>query len=179
MRIAVVAACIGLAGASLAWGPGTAFAGGGEGKAGAAGDRLGERIEAAIKADGPFFTAAERAVIERKCGYAPGSFDGYEANIRDGGFVCRGGERVADAEMRALLADAEPRIEARLEKVMESAEVQGAIRAVAREAEREALAAIDQSRIAREAAREAEKAAREASRELERALRKADRDSRR
>ena len=134
----------------------------------AAGDRLGERIEAAIKADGPFFTAAERGVIERKCGYAAGSFDGYEANMQDGVFICRGGKRVNDPEMRALLAAAEPRIERRVEAVMASPEVEGAIRAVAAEAERAALAAIDHAGIARQAAREGEAAARRARLEARR-----------
>jgi hypothetical protein len=127
-----------------------------------AGERLGARIEGAIKAEGPFFTAEERAVIERKCGYPAGSFDGFEVNINNGVLVCRGGKRVDDAEMRALLAVAEPRIERRVSAVMESAEVQGAIRAVADEATREALAAIDHGRIAREAAAAAREAARDA-----------------
>lgn len=179
MRILVVAGCAVLVAASLASGSGTAFADGGKRGAEAAGDRLGERIETAIKADGPFFTAEERAVIERKCGYPAGSFDGFEVNIQNGVLTCRGGRRVDDAEMRALMAVAEPRIEARVESVMNSAEVKGAIRAVAREAEREALAAIDQAALARHASREAEKAAKEASRAVERAMREVERETRR
>jgi hypothetical protein len=128
----------------------------------AAGERLGARVGAAVKAEGPFFTAAERAVIERKCGYQAGSFDGMDANINNGVLVCGGGKRVDDAEVRALLAMAEPRIERRVRRVMESAEVQAAIRAVASEAERHALAAIDQAAMAREAAAAANVAAREA-----------------
>ncbi len=180
MKIVVVAAVCGLAGLA-AFGPGSASAGGraqGEARVAVrdAGDRLGERIEAAIKADGPFFTAEERAVIERKCGYPAGSFDGFEVNINNGALTCRDGKRVDDAEMRALLAAAEPRIERRVEAVMESAEVQGAIRAVAEEAERHALAAIDHAKIARHAAREAEKAARQAEVELRRSAREARRE---
>lgn len=184
MRIVVVAAACALVG-SAAFGPGTASAGGHPGAeahraaAEEAGDALGARIEAAIKADGPFFTAGEQAVIERKCGYPAGSFDGFEVNINNGVLTCRGGKRVDDAELRALLAVAEPRIERRVKAVMESAEVQGAIEAMADEATRQALAAIDQAEIAREAARGAEIAVRQASREIERMERQARRDSRR
>lgn len=134
-----------------------------------AGDRLGARIESAIKGDGPFFTAAEREVIERKCGYPAGSFDGFEVNISDGVLTCRGGRRVDDAEMRALLAVAEPRIEKRVEAVMGSADVQDAVTAVAAEAERVALASVDAEGIARDTSREVAKALREASREMEKA----------
>jgi hypothetical protein len=144
-----------------------------------AGDALGVRIESAIKAEGPFFTAAERATIERKCGYPAGSFDGFEVNISNGVLTCKDGRRVDDADMRALMSVAEPRIERRVEAVMDSAEVQGAIRAVADEATREALAAIDHVQIAREAAREAEIAVREVSRDIERSMAQAKRDSRR
>ncbi|HEY0112054.1 MAG TPA: hypothetical protein VGB59_02760 [Allosphingosinicella sp.] len=135
-----------------------------------AGDRLGETIERAIRADGPFFNAEERAVIERKCGYAPGSFDGYEANITNGAFRCKDGKRVDDAEMRALLAAAEPRIERRVEAVMESEEVKTAIARVAEDAERQALAAIDHAKIAEQAAREAEVAVSKAMEEMRRSL---------
>jgi len=177
MRIVVVAAVCGLAGLA-AFGPGQASAGGraqveGHRAAHDAGDALGARIEAAIKAEGPFFTAEERVVIERKCGYPAGSFDGFEVNISNGVLTCRGGRRIDDAEMRALMAVAQPRIERRVKAVMESAEVQGAIRAVADEATREALAAIDHAGIAREAAREAEIAMRQAQAEIRRATRAA------
>ena len=138
-------------------------------KAEAAGDRLGATIERAIKGEGPFFTAEERRVIEAKCGYAPGSWDGYEANVTNRVFVCRDGKRVDDAEMRALLAAAEPRIEKRVKAAMENPEIRRAIAAVAEEAEREALKAVDAAKIAHEAAREAEAAAREAAAEARRA----------
>jgi hypothetical protein len=131
----------------------------------AAGDRLGARIESALKAEGPFFTAAERAAIERKCGYPAGSFDGYEVNLSNGVLTCKSGRRVDDAEMRALFAVAEPRIERRVQAVMESPEVQGAIRAVAANAERAALAGLDRAQIAREAAAAAREAVRDAQAE--------------
>jgi hypothetical protein len=165
MRTVVVfAAVLGLGAVALGGGAGGASAGpsrGGE-------DRLGGRIESAIKAEGPFFTAGERAVIEHKCGYAAGSFDGFEVNISDGVLTCKDGRRVDDAGMRALLAVAEPRIERRVERVMQSPEVRGALREVAHKAERAALAAIDHAAIAREAAAAAREAMREAQAEARR-----------
>ena len=135
-----------------------------------AGERLGRTIDRAIKADGPFFTAQERSVIERKCGYAPGEWDGYEANISDGVFRCRNGKRVDDPEMRAVMETAGKRIGARVEAVMESAEVKSAIAEVSEEATREALAAIDHAKIAEQAAREAQVAVRKAMEETRRSL---------
>jgi regulator of protease activity HflC (stomatin/prohibitin superfamily) len=162
MRTVVVfAAVLGLGAVALGGGAGAASADPSRG----AEDRLGERIEAAIKADGPFFSGAERAVIERKCGYPAGSFDGFEVNIRDGVLTCKDGRGVDDAEMRGLLAVAEPRISRRVERVMQSAEVQSALREVAHKAEQAALAAIDGAAIAREAAAAAREAMREAQAE--------------
>lgn len=148
---------------SLAVGLSGGAAAEGSSSAEAAGDRLGAAIERAIKGGGPFFTPEERALVEARCGYAPGSWDGFEANIRNGAFVCRDGRRVDDPETRAMLAAAGPRISRRVEAAMEREDVKGAIRAVAEEAEREALRAVDQAAIARAAAREAEAAAREAA----------------
>ena len=172
MRLMVVAAGCALVVSAVALGSGVADAEarpvGGAQEAGA---RLGARIEAAIKADGPFFTPEEQAVIERKCGYPAGSWDGFEVSVSNGVLTCRGGKRVDDAEMRALLAVAEPRIERRVETAMDSPEVRDAITAVAEEAEREALAGIDEAKIAREAAREAEKAMKDAMAEVRRQTR--------
>jgi hypothetical protein len=177
MRMMVIAAGCALVVSSVALGSGVADA---EARpasgAQAAGDRLGARIEAALKADGPYFTPEERATIERKCGYPAGSWDGFEVNVSNGVLTCRGGKRVDDAEMRALLAVAEPRIERRVETVMDSPEVQDAIEAVAEEAEREALASIDEAMIARDAAREAERALHDASREIRKSTGQAKRE---
>ena len=176
MRMMVIAAGCALVVSSVALGSGVADA---EARpasgAQAAGDRLGARIEAALKADGPYFTPEERATIERKCGYPAGSWDGYEVNVSNGVLTCRGGKRVDDAEMRALLVVAEPRIERRVNAVMESPEVQGAIRAVAEDAERQALAGIDQAAAAREAAAAAREAVREAKAEMQHSAREARR----
>ena len=173
MRMMVVAAGCALVASAVALGSGAAGAEARPaGGAREAGDRLGARIEAALKADGPFFTPEEQAVIARKCGYPAGSWDGFEVNVSNGVLTCRGGKRVDDAEMRALLAVAEPRIERRVETVMESAEVQSAIRAVSEEAEREALASIDHAAIAREVSREVERGMKQAARETEAEMRR-------
>ncbi|HEU0098261.1 MAG TPA: hypothetical protein VFQ67_05730 [Allosphingosinicella sp.] len=107
-------------------------------------DREGEALSALInrelRSGGSWFTPAERAVIERKCGYAPGEWDGFEANLSNGRFTCRNGRVVADdPEMRAVLRAAEPRIRARVEAVMARADVTAAIERVARVAAAEAL----------------------------------------
>jgi hypothetical protein len=177
MRVsAMVARAVALGLAALAGGGAAAVEASGTR---AAGERLGVAIERALKAEGPFFTAEERAVVERKCGYAAGSWDGFEINIRDGALVCRDGRRVDDAEMRALLAVAEPRIEARVGAAMEREDVRGAIAAVAEEAGREAERAVAASRAGVEASLEAGEATRRAMAETRRAMREGRRAERR
>jgi hypothetical protein len=105
----------------------------------AAEGRLEQAINRAIRAGGPFFTAGERTVIERKCGYGPGQWDGYDVNVSNGVFHCTNGRKVDDAEMRALLKVAEPRIAERVGAIMADAEVQGAIAALTQEATAQAL----------------------------------------
>ncbi len=145
-------------------------------RAEAAGDRLGAAIERAIRGDGPFFTAEERAVIERACGYAPGSWDGYESNMHGRTFVCSNGRRVDSAEVRRVMEVAGPRIAARVSAAMSGAEVRAAMEEVTREATAAATAAIDQAEIARQAARVAEEATREALADAERAIAEASRE---
>ena len=106
-------------------------------------DELTSLINRELRSGGSWFTPAERALIERKCGYAPRAWDGFEANLSDGTFICRGGRRVDDPEMRAVLKVAAPRIEARVEAVMESAEVAAAIARVAETAAAEALRKVE------------------------------------
>lgn len=108
-----------------------------------AGDRLGTLIDERLRADGPFFTPPERAVIERACGYAPGSWDGFEINIDNGTLICTNGRRAEGPEIRAVLTIAEPRIEARVERIMASAEINEAIARVAEEAAAEALRGVE------------------------------------
>ena len=104
------------------------------------GEALGSVINQAIHDGGPLFTPAERALIERKCGYAPGEWDGRSFSVDDGVFHCRNGKMVDDPEMRAMLAVAQPRIGARISAAMARPEVQAAIRRVADEAVQKALA---------------------------------------
>ncbi len=103
-------------------------------------DQLGTVINIAIHEGGPMFTPAEQAVINRKCGYAPGEWDDRNFNINNGVFHCRNGKVVDDAEMRALLEVAQPRISARINAAMARPEVREAIRRTAEEATRRALA---------------------------------------
>ena len=104
------------------------------------GDPLGTVINHAIHAEGSFFTPAERAVIDRKCGHAPGQWNGLNFSINNGVFQCPNGKTVDDAEMRALLQVAQPRITARINAAMARPEVQEAIRRTANEAVLRALA---------------------------------------
>ena len=107
-----------------------------------AGNRLGSMITSRLRAGGPFFTAEEQAVINQACGYAPGEWDGFEINMSDGRLTCTNGRRVDTPEVRRVLAAAEPRIERRVEEVMESAEVRGAIARISAEATARAHRAI-------------------------------------
>jgi hypothetical protein len=142
-------------------------------------ERLGELIERGIRAEGPFFTPEERAVIERACGYPAGSWDGYEANMQNGVFVCTNGRRVESPEVRAVMEAAGPRIGERVRRTMTSAEVQGAIREVAAEAQAEALRGIDAAEIGRQAAARAEAEVERAMAEVERDLADMRRERRR
>ena len=128
-------AAVGLAAAALAMPPAAAQED--------EGDRLGATIERQLRAEGPFFTPGERAVIERACGYAPGAWDGFEVNISGGVLTCTDGRRADSAEVRAVLAAAEPRIEARVARVMAAPEVAAAIARVAEQASAEALRAVE------------------------------------
>ena len=128
-----------------------AAAAGAETRAPAAADREGEALSALIdrelRSGGSWFTPAERAVIERKCGYAPGEWDGFEANLSNGRFTCSNGRVVADdPEMRALFKAVEPRIRARVEAVMARADVTAAIGRVAAVAAAEALREVETER---------------------------------
>ena len=134
----------------------------------AAEQRLESVIQQAIRADGPFFTAEERAVIERACGYASGSWDGYDINVANGVLTCSNGRRADNEEVRAVMEAAGPRIAARVRAAMARPEMRAAIAEVAREASAIALAALDEAEIEREAvagAREAVEGAREAAEE--------------
>jgi hypothetical protein len=142
-----------------------------EAQAEEAGDRLGAQIERAIRADGPFFTAEERTVIEAACGYPAGSWDGFSANMHDRTFVCTNGRRVDSAEVRAVMRAAGPRIGARVGAVMSSPEVRAAIERVTSEATAAAMAAVDHEEIARIAMEASREAMADAQREVDAAMR--------
>lgn len=109
---------------------------------------LGDMITSRLRAGGPFFTAEERAVIDRACGYAPGEWDGFQFNTSNGVLRCINGRRVDDPEVRRVIRAASPRIEARVERVMESAEVQAAIARVTERATARAMRALAAARRA-------------------------------
>jgi hypothetical protein len=113
-----------------------------ERKDGPAGDRLGRAIEAAIDEE-PFLTAGEKALIERKCGYARGSKDSESLTISDGVLHCSNGRKVDDPEVRAMMAVAGPRIEKRVKAIMDRPEIKKAIGMVADEASAEALREVE------------------------------------
>ena len=150
----------------------------GDGERGANG-RLNGLIHERLRADGPFFNAEERAVIERACGYGAGSWDGFEANMSDGVFTCSNGRRVDSPEVRAVMASAGPRIGARVSRIMDSPEVQQAIGEVAERAQAAALASIDAADIGRRAAAQARVEVRRAMAEMEREMDEARRERRR
>lgn len=101
--------------------------------------RLQSAIDRAIHADGPFFLASERAMIERKCGYAADEWDGENVSFNDGVLICSNGRRVADPEVRAMMRLAGERISRRVNDAMNSPEIRSAIAAVSDEAVRRAL----------------------------------------
>jgi hypothetical protein len=106
-------------------------------------ESLNALIEGALRAEGPFFTPGERAVIERKCGYRPGEWDGYEASFGGGVFHCTNGRRVDDPEMKAVMSAAGPRIGRRVGRVMARSDVRAAIGRVASEAAARAMARLE------------------------------------
>src|SRR4051812_46603934 len=108
-----------------------------------AGDKLGAMVSAAIRSGGPFFDAADRAVVERECGYNPGSWDGVEMSMTGDTFRCTNGRLLVDPEVRAIVPRAEPLIEKRVQAVMARPEIAAEIDRIADEAASRALAALD------------------------------------
>ncbi len=97
-------------------GPSAAGAAPGQSEA-AAEAKLDRLIDSAI--DGhQFFTPEERAMIERACGYAPGSWNGLQVNMIGDTFYCTNGRRVSSREVRAVMAAVSPRIDAFVDSVM-------------------------------------------------------------
>lgn len=104
--------------------------------------RLGRAVDAAMEALQPFFTRAERSLIERKCGYAAGSWDGRSISVNNGVLTCSNGRRVEDPEVRAMVDAADARISRQVLAAMESPAVRAAISAVAEEGRQVAMAAL-------------------------------------
>jgi hypothetical protein len=86
-------------------------------------------------------------VIEQKCGYKPGEWDGFEASLINGEFHCANGRVVGDPEMRALIRAAGPRIEKRVDTVMARDDVRAAISRVANAAAAEAMREVGAQRV--------------------------------
>ena len=110
-----------------------------EARAEAQGEELGRMIEGRLRADGPFFTDQERAVIERACGYGPGEWDGFDFSASNHVLTCTNGRRVDSPEVRAVLDAAGPRIGERVNRIMNSAEVRRAIDRIVEEATADAM----------------------------------------
>lgn len=111
--------------------------------------RLQAEIQRAIHADGPMLLASERALVERKCGYAPGSWNGENFSMTNGILICSNGRRVDDPEVRSMMAVAGRRISRRVNAAMSRPEIRAAIDAVAEEAQSEALTGLAERRRAR------------------------------
>jgi len=101
--------------------------------------RLGQTIEQAMQAEGPWLLPAEQALVARKCGYAQGSRDGESITMNNGVLVCANGRRVDDPEVRAMMAVAGPRIARRVQATMDSPAVRNAISALSDRAVQRAL----------------------------------------
>ena len=104
--------------------------------------RMRSAIDHAIHAGGPLLLPAERALVERKCGYPAGSWDGRDFSMNNGVLVCSNGRRVDDPEVRAMMENASPRISRRVREAMNRPEVRAAIAEVSREATETALARL-------------------------------------
>jgi hypothetical protein len=100
--------------------------------------RLEAALVEALRADGPFFTAQERALIERACAYPAGSWNGYEFSMTDGVLHCTNGLDVDTPEVRAMMDVAAPRIGRRVAAAMARPRVRSAVAAVSRLSYREA-----------------------------------------
>ncbi len=101
----------------------------------AAEERLDQLVDRAVGDGSAFFTFGDRAVIERACGYAPGTWDGSGVNMIGDVFHCMNGRRVSSPEVRAAVAAASRRIKAHVDAVMKRPEIVAALRQVEREAE--------------------------------------------
>ncbi|NUQ18059.1 MAG: hypothetical protein HOP95_06340 [Sphingomonas sp.] len=95
--------------------------------AAAAEAKLDRLVDAAIDSH-QFFTPKERAVIERACGYRPGEWNGIQVNMVGDTYFCTNGRQVSSPEVRAVMAEVSPRIDAYVASVMRRPDVVAAQR---------------------------------------------------
>lgn len=93
--------------------------------------RLDKLVDRAIDEGQPFFTPAQRAVIERACGYAAGSWDGFQVNMVGNVFHCTNGRRVSSPDVRAVMAAASPKIDAHIDRALDRPEIVAAMERIA------------------------------------------------
>lgn len=91
------------------------------------GGRIGEVVSAAIEADGPIVTEAEKRLIQDKCGYGESEWSGRNIMMRQGVLHCANGRQVDDPEVRAVVEAIGERARARVEAVMNRPEVRRAM----------------------------------------------------
>jgi len=108
--------------------------------------RLSRTINNALEAEGGWLLPAERALIDRKCGYVGEEAGRDTVSMSDGVLICSNGRRVDDPEVRAMVEVAGERISRRVHAVMDSPAVRNAIAAVSDEAVREALDGLREAR---------------------------------
>lgn len=94
--------------------------------------RLERALVEALRAEGPFFNAEERALVEQACAYPAGSWNGYEFSMTDGVLHCTNGRDVDSPEVRAMMEAAAPRIGRRVAEAIAQPEVRSALAAAAR-----------------------------------------------
>ena len=100
--------------------------------------RLEAALVDALRADGPFFTPEERALVEQACAYPAGSWNGYEFSMTDGVLHCTNGLDVDTPEIRAMMEVAAPRIGRRVAAAMAQPRVRAAVAALSRASHAEA-----------------------------------------
>jgi hypothetical protein len=91
------------------------------------GEPLGSTISAAIEAEGPMITDAERALIRERCGYLKGRWDGRSVMSRGGVLHCADGRQVDDPEVRAIVERIGERARARVQEVMSRPDIRRAM----------------------------------------------------
>jgi hypothetical protein len=118
--------CVGTAGALLIAGS-AADARGESRQLARAEARLDRELVEALRGDGPFFNAEERALVEQTCGDAPGSWNGYEFSMTGDMLHCTNGRDVVSGAAQAMFEAAAPRIGRRVARAMAQPSVRRAM----------------------------------------------------